>query len=254
MRILYYIVTFLLPLILIYQYPVQTISPGQNLAGHQKIAADCLSCHQPFLGSRQEKCIVCHVPEKIGLHDADAPAETAPVQRPLFHARLGDTDCSNCHIEHTGSGLDVKKPGFAHELLGKPDNLNCIECHAGSRINDQIHQGASDNCAACHSVSGWKPATFEHDRYFRFDRKHRTTCETCHTQPGNFKQYTCYGCHEHSERKIASEHREEGIRDFQDCARCHRSANEHEAKRMMRNERKTNRKYESPHHDDDDDD
>jgi hypothetical protein len=34
-------------------------------------------------------------------------------------------------------------------------------------------------------------------------------------------------CHEHSPSRIASEHLEEGIRNYNNCIKCHRSASEH---------------------------
>jgi hypothetical protein len=48
-------------------------------------------------------------------------------------------------------------------------------------------------------------------------------CVTCHV--GNdYSRYTCYGCHEHTVQNILREHRDEGIRDLDNCVRCHRSA------------------------------
>ena len=47
-------------------------------------------------------------------------------------------------------------------------------------------------------------------------------CATCHLS-GNYKQYTCHGCHEHQQARIIAEHREEGITNIQNCVRCHRS-------------------------------
>mgnify|MGYP003381731295 CR=1 FL=1 len=57
------------------------------------------------------------------------------------------------------------------------------------------------------------------------DGDHNATCVTCHTTP-DFKRYTCYGCHEHTPANIRSEHEEEGIRNFENCVECHRSADD----------------------------
>ena len=77
------------------------------------------------------------------------------------------------------------------------------------------------------------PTTFEHEKYFRFDRDHNTECVTCHIN-NDYANYTCYGCHEHSRSKIREEHVEveEGIRDYENCTECYRS--EDEAKRIWR--------------------
>ncbi len=84
-----------------------------------------------------------------------------------------------------------------------------------------------------HSTSsrqaGWTPATFAHDKLFLLDSDHNATCVTCHA--GNdYKRYTCYGCHEHQPDKIRRKHEKEGIRDFENCVKCHRSAEEKEGR------------------------
>jgi hypothetical protein len=87
----------------------------------------------------------------------------------------------------------------------------------------------SGNCAQCHQPPAWKPATFDHAKYFPLDKDHNATCATCHT--GNqYRQYTCYGCHEHTPANVQARHREEAAgQDLQNCVRCHRSASgEHE--------------------------
>jgi len=43
-----------------------------------------------------------------------------------------------------------------------------------------------------------------------------------------YPHYTCYGCNEHSPANIRREHTEEGIRNFDNCVECHRSASEHD--------------------------
>jgi hypothetical protein len=80
-------------------------------------------------------------------------------------------------------------------------------------------------CATCHQAPHWKPATFNHNRYFPLDGDHNVACTTCHLG-GNYKQYTCYGCHEHQQARIIAKHREEGITNIQNCVRCHRSAHD----------------------------
>ena len=74
---------------------------------------------------------------------------------------------------------------------------------------------------ACHKTEAWKPATFDHNKYFALDRDHEATCETCHKN-NDYSRYTCYGCHEHSQAKIRAKHVEEGIQNFENCVECHR--------------------------------
>lgn len=107
-----------------------------------------------------------------------------------------------------------------------------------------MHLSIETACGTCHSTERWKPAAFDHVRYFVFDNDHRTECATCHKDQ-DYKKYTCYGCHEHTSSKIRDEHIEEGISDFENCVRCHRSGDKHEAKQETRKNREK--------HDNDDD-
>jgi hypothetical protein len=60
-------------------------------------------------------------------------------------------------------------------------------------------------------------------------------CDVWHQDaPRSYRTYTGYGCHEHSPEEIREEHLEEGIRDFDDCMRCHPTGREDEAKQLTR--------------------
>lgn len=114
---------------------------------------------------------------------------------------------------------------------------------------------AATSCSTCHKTNAWSPATFDHNKYFVLDGDHNVQCNTCHTR-ADYKQYTCYGCHEHTKRKMISEHVEEGITNISDCARCHKNANEDDAKHSigdMQSGEHRNRK-EGKHNDEEEDD
>jgi len=112
----------------------------------------------------------------------------------------------------------------------------CAGCH--ERPGDVLHRDDAP-CDRCHGVEAWKPADFDHRELFRFDRDHGPDCEQCH--PDRLDAYDCYTCHAHSERGVAHEHIEEGIRDYEDCVACHRSADEDEAERAWRRQRSQRR-------------
>jgi hypothetical protein len=61
------------------------------------------------------------------------------------------------------------------------------------------------------------------------DGDHNASCVTCHVR-NDYSRYTCYGCHEHTPANIRRKHLEEGIRKFDNCVECHRSADEHDIK------------------------
>ena len=70
-------------------------------------------------------------------------------------------------------------------------------------------------------MTGWTPATFDHSRFFKLEGDHKVACVTCHVN-NVYTRYTCFGCHEHQPAEIRARHAEEGIRNIDNCVRCHR--------------------------------
>lgn len=207
--------------------PHQMVSPGDLQPAHASLQQDCFACHDAFRGAAPERCVKCHAVTDIGRRTTKG-APIAWSRIPPFHEALLQQDCMACHTDHPRPRLTRNLTlAFDHQLL-KPDlRARCATCHTPPK--DDLHRGVTGSCAQCHATTAWKPASFDHDRYFSLAPPHDTTCSTCHTG-GAFRAYTCYGCHEHQPARIEAEHREEGVRgDIQDCARCHRSADEHEA-------------------------
>jgi hypothetical protein len=152
----------------------------------------------------------------LACHGSQAPADDVH--------RLSGNACGDCH------GLDAWTPAtFDHGHLGAGAPA-CLVCHRPDLPRDDLHRelGAEPDCATCHRVSAWSPADYDHDRFFRFDGHHPARCADCHSPGSGYKTYSCTGCHAHSEARLAAEHREEGIRDWKDCVRCHRSGDEDE--------------------------
>jgi hypothetical protein len=77
---------------------------------------------------------------------------------------------------------------------------------------------------------------FDHIAYFRFDRNHPSNCNTCHLKAYDFSEYTCYGCHEHTQPRIAAEHLEEGIHEWENCAKCHLTGDADDVERTWKDE------------------
>ncbi len=255
-------------------FPDVLLDPGPLMKGHQAIKKDCLSCHTPFQGVTSVQCISCHKQDAIGIKNVAGALLPKDSSRVLFHKGLSAGSCVGCHTDHKGTDAakairtfkhgsltvslqksciachkdqkptdalhryatgncaechSVKKwkpATFTHNQLAAADRKQCINCHKADRPNDNLHRLSDTNCATCHSTTRWKPATFNHSRYFRLDRNHQASCKTCHTNPVNYKQYTCYNCHEHTPSNMAAVHREEGISNYQNCVRCHRSGSE----------------------------
>ena len=211
--------------VLAFVYPHLMVGPGKLIPGHQQLATDCFACHAPLLGAKSERCIACHKPAQIGrLTTAGLPIVT-PLTSVPFHQKLTRQDCVTCHSEHSGVRRFRPHGHFNHTLLQKATRDQCQTCHTSPA--DTLHKQITGNCSQCHSQERWTPATFNHDKYFLLDEDHNARCVTCHV--GNdYRRYTCYGCHEHTPDNIRREHIEEGIRDFSNCVKCHRSANEND--------------------------
>ncbi|MBF0248166.1 MAG: class III cytochrome C family protein [Alphaproteobacteria bacterium] len=216
--------------VLAFVYPHLMVSPGKLADGHRELTRDCFACHAPMLGPSSSRCTGCHAVKDIGILTTKGAPITDKKTKVAFHQGLMKSACVECHTEHLGIGVRHVKPRFSHQLLDATTQRDCVGCHA--KPGDDLHKSVNANCGACHGTGGWKPATFDHNKFFVFD-DHHGRCTTCH-RTADFKQYTCYFCHEHTPAKVRAEHLEEGIQDFEKCVDCHRSADEDEAKRAWR--------------------
>ena len=203
-------------------YPHLMVSPGALTAGHSEITTDCFACHAPLRGASATRCIACHALPDVGLRSTKGKLIVHKTLKVSFHQDLTEQNCMACHSDHVGAKLLQKsrKP-FSHELLRIAVREQCQTCHRAP--TDKLHGKITDNCSKCHQQSGWKPATFEHEKSFVLDKDHNVECATCHVN-SDYSRYTCYGCHEHTVQNVLQEHRDEDIRDLDNCVRCHRSA------------------------------
>ncbi|MBK5915766.1 hypothetical protein [Rhodocyclus purpureus] len=211
--------------VLVFIYPQLMVGPGKLIPGHAQLETDCFVCHAPFTGASSPRCVVCHKPEQIGRLTSLGLPITKPLTATPFHQKLISQDCVACHSDHAGVRRYRQHGHFNHALLQDATRRQCQTCHQAP--GDALHRDIGANCSQCHREDKWSPATFDHDKYFVLDRDHNARCVTCHG--GNdYRRYTCYGCHEHTPANIRREHLEEGIRKFDDCVECHRSADEHD--------------------------
>ncbi|MDD5365402.1 MAG: cytochrome c3 family protein [Gallionellaceae bacterium] len=203
-------------------YPHLMVAPGPLIEGHKALTKDCYACHDNFFGTPSSRCIECHQVDRIGLFTSKGAAIPGQPGKAAFHAKLAQNDCLACHGDHAGV-LKYRRAGgrFAHSLLDAVTRGQCASCH--DKPTDSLHRQVAGECSSCHGTERWTPATFDHDKYFPLDADHNAKCATCHV--GNdYRKYTCYGCHEHTPDNMRAEHAEEGIRNLDNCVRCHRSA------------------------------
>jgi len=129
-------------------------------------------------------------------------------------ASFGDR-CLECHdgIDRYGHDFDHNK--FAFKLEGRHAGLACLQCHVQAatisalqatsqdcltcHLKDDAHKGSlGPDCKACHTPTGWKPSTFDHNRSdFKLTGAHApVACDLCHVN-GVFKgtPKDCFSCH-----------------------------------------------------------
>jgi len=232
MRFFYINLAVVLTAVIAYKFPKETISPGDLSKGHIELEKDCMKCHSIFRGAAGEKCVSCHKPKEIGLFTVKGEKifrKENSKEKTIFHKTLQKETCDVCHTDHAGKEPKFLIHEFSHEVLEASLRDKCLSCHDNPK--DTLHEKNIENCSACHKTEKWIPAEFEHEKYFRFDKHHPPRCKDCHLNK-NYKEYTCYECHEHTPSKMREEHYEEGIRNFEKCELCHRSGDEHEAKRI----------------------
>ncbi|MBF0416957.1 MAG: cytochrome c3 family protein [Magnetococcales bacterium] len=230
--------------------PNLMIAPGKLIEGHRALDQDCFACHNPLSGATSAKCIACHKVTDIGLRTTKGVPLAVQKTKTPFHQKLQNQDCVACHSDHKGVAKYRGRLHFSHNLLETADRARCQACHA--KPSDRLHAAISGQCTQCHGTESWKASAINHDKLFLLDRNHNVRCTDCHTD-GNYKQYTCYSCHEHSPAKIRHEHVKEGINPFDKCVSCHRNANEDDAKRLWRSQGGKEEKHKDSHrkkHDD----
>jgi hypothetical protein len=200
----------------------------QHRADYDGSPLECAACH-PNGSYKFEPtiCTACHIRAEpafvkhqldfgLACLDCHDGGPTAPFDHALFFPLAGahaGVACQSCHANRQFKGLPH----------------TCEGCHAG----DDIHRGQfGRECRLCHSPAGWPQLTVSlADHLFPLDHKNEgqaIACQVCH--PSALTRYTCYGCHEHNPAKIERKHLEEGIGDFQNCAGCHPTGREDEAK------------------------
>ncbi len=220
--------------VLVALYPQALVAPGGLLSGHHLLEADCFACHTPFMGAASKRCLVCHRVEQIGVLSTKGVPLVIKQTKTPFHQKLATQVCVVCHGEHEGVRKYRQQGRFSHQLLDGVTRSQCNACH--QKPTDALHRPMSGLCSQCHGVTHWRPATFEHQKWFELDKDHRVKCGLCHERD-NYKLYTCYGCHEHSVNKIREEHLEEGIRDYQACVLCHRNGDKDAAEWLWKSGR-----------------
>lgn len=224
------------------------LSPGDLSNAHAELEglSKCTLCHDIGNKVTNEKCLDCHtdiqdlIKKNRGYHSS---------------SEVKSKDCFACHGEHFGRKFDMVRfdqKKFKHDLTkyaleGGHAMVECRKCHIPENIldpkikkrektylglrqecatcHDDYHQRTlSVDCAKCHTVEKFKPATkFNHNMTkFKLTGKHvEVDCKECHkitTRSGKkFQQFAnvphndCMACHKDPHEK----------RIHGKCAQCH---------------------------------
>jgi hypothetical protein len=213
-----------------------------------RFGRDCNACHTPenweeaifdhsrtafpLTGAHQQvDCSACHREASF----VDTPSDCAGChQQQDAHAGRFGQDCGACHTPENWEEAIFDHSRTAFPLTGAHQQVDCSACHregvyentptgcAGCHADPPFHAGLfGQECADCHTTESWSSARFEGAHLFPMDHgdEGAVECRVCHPQA--LSAYTCYACHEHSQAEVEEKHLEEGIRNFQDCTRCH---------------------------------
>lgn len=196
----------------------------------------CADCHTTGYAGTPNVCASCHI---NNYNQSTNPNHKAPGSK-------FTEDCAACHTTNTGwkpatypvhSNLEGAHVPIANDCAachnGSYTTLpsTCYDCHTTdyTQSNNPSHASAQfpTTCADCHTQAAWKPATFNHDgQYFPiYSGKHNgewDNCADCHTNPADYKVYTCTStCH--LKPKMDSEHQGVGgyLYNSPSCLGCH---------------------------------
>ncbi len=209
--------------LLMVQFPHTMLSPGELIQGHQDISNDCFSCHAPFGGIENNKCIACHNLAEIGRDTVGAGNTISGKEKILFHQNLSSQSCTACHSDHKGIKPELLPGGFKHTLLSETIVNNCVTCH--QKPTDKLHSQLNTSCKSCHNTEGWKSgAKFNHNMLSASDKDN---CVSCHQKPADklHKQLSasCVSCHstEGWKSNVTFNHDMLTVSDKNNCASCH---------------------------------
>jgi len=190
---------------------------------------NCLACHDgldtygkdfdhqtisfPLSGKHIETtCSQCHL-NQHSITELQATTQACSNCHQKDDSHLGSlgTDCARCHNSEGWKPAIFEHSLTSFKLEGKHFEVACESCHllgafanapkecAGCHAMDDNYKGQfGTNCETCHTIYGWKPASFDHNlAIFKLDGKHvSVVCESCHTNGVHKRTPSdCVSCH-----------------------------------------------------------
>jgi hypothetical protein len=196
------------------QLPVKRDASGERIPIYKPVPfQECASCHRdPHQGRMSAKCGQCHTTSSFDL--VSRRDFNHAITRYALKGRHASVSCAGCH----GANLAQPRPAFG----------TCATCHADPHQGEATLRSAPADCAACHRVEGFTPATYTARDHaaapYALEGKHLgVSCGGCHRVVGTrdaprrlrMPYGRCEDCHSDSHAgQLAS-------RAGSSCASCH---------------------------------
>lgn len=202
----------------------------------------------PLRGAHQSlQCSTCHRKGQAQLLPTDCYSchqkDYGGAATPNHQLNSFPHDCTGCHSENAWKPSTFNHSGTSFPLTGAHLTTDCLFCHKGGVFKNltstcfgchqanftnaanpnHIAGGFSQECAACHSTSSWRPALFDHNKTsFKLTGAHaQTQCSRCHVNNRFAGTPTdCYACHQ-PDYNAASNPNHVSARYPVTCAGCH---------------------------------
>ncbi len=194
--------------------------PGDWPLEGQHRGAACADCHVDGAWTGQDRaCRACHLDDYAATTNPDHEAAGLPLS------------CETCHTPEGWSPASAAAhlPDGVFPLTGGHAGRACTECHdpadyaavartchgchaddyAATTNPSHVALALPTGCQACHTTTGWSPATFEgHHTMFPITAgKHAgMACTQCHPAAKPWKQFSCTDCMDHSKAKMDDKH------------------------------------------------
>ena len=171
-----------------------------DLADFARADDRCATCHTDIhQGRLYPDCETCHSPAGWTVIDHYGAHSRTDFQLLGAHTRL---DCDACH---------------PREIIAERAQLfwDCHDCHQsdyeGAVSPNHTAFGFNTRCETCHMQLAWHPTTTrEHFGSFPiYSGTHAgewNSCSDCHTDPEDYSEFSCLGCHKHNQADMEEEH------------------------------------------------
>lgn len=191
--------------------------------GHDLVKTDCTKCHADGFINTPTNCSNCHIVDYNLTIDPNHVTNQFP------------QNCTTCHTTNPGWYPTIFNHSSIYPLTGGHSIIqnDCSQCHANGYSNtstecvschlvdynntidpNHLANQFPQDCELCHDTGpGWTPSNFNHDAdYFPiYSGDHRNkwdNCNTCHINPANYTDFSCFNCHKHNQNSMNQKHSE----------------------------------------------